>query len=79
MRISEKNVRKLIRKAILEEHTTLNESKIKDVLDVGGGVIPEEDKKALEKSGVTGNFGPGTSLELIIDHITKGVSKLRKL
>ena len=33
MRISEKNVRKLIRKAILEEHSILNESKVKDVLD----------------------------------------------
>ena len=57
----------------------LKKKKISDVLVVGGGVIPEEDKKALEKSGVTGNFGPGTSLDLIIDHITKGVSKLRKL
>ena len=57
----------------------LKKRNIKDVLVVGGGVIPEEDKKALERSGVTGNFGPGTSLELIIDHITKGVSKLRKL
>ena len=39
----------------------------------------EEDKKALEKAGVSGNFGPGTSLDIIIDHITNGVSKLRKL
>jgi len=52
---------------------------IKDVLIVGGGTIPDEDKKALEKSGVTGNFGPGTSLDDVISHITKGVSKLRKL
>ncbi len=36
-------------------------------------------KKALEKSGVTGNFGPGTSLDDIISHIRKGVPKLRKL
>ena len=57
----------------------LKKKKITDVLVVGGGVIPEEDKKALEKAGVSGNFGPGTSLELIIDHITNGVSKLRKL
>ena len=57
----------------------LKKKKIKDVLVVGGGVIPEEDKKALEKAGVSGNFGPGTSLDIIIDHITKGVSKLRKL
>ena len=52
---------------------------LKDVLIVGGGTIPDEDKKALEKSGVTGNFGPGTSLDDVINHIKKGVSKLRKL
>ena len=52
---------------------------IKDVLIVGGGTIPDEYKKALEKSGVTGNFGPGTSLDDVINHIKKGVSKLRKL
>ena len=57
----------------------LKKKKINDVLVVGGGVIPEEDKKALEKSGVTGNFGPGTPLDIIINHITKGVSKLRQL
>ena len=57
----------------------LKKKKINDVLVVGGGVIPEEDKKALEKAGVSGNFGPGTSLDLIINHITKGVTKLRKL
>jgi len=52
---------------------------IKDVLIVGGGTIPDEDKKALEKSGVTGNFGPGTSHDDVINHIKKGVTKLRKL
>ena len=57
----------------------LKKKKITDVLVVGGGVIPEEDKKALEKAGVSGNFGPGTSLDIIIDHITNGVSKPRKL
>ena len=51
---------------------------IKDVLVVGGGVIPQEDKKSLEKSGVTGNFGPGTQLDEIISHIETGVKKLRK-
>ena len=56
----------------------LKKKGIKDVLVVGGGTIPEEDKKLLEKSGVTGNFGPGTSLDVVISHIRKGVSKLRK-
>ena len=52
---------------------------IKDVLVLGGGVIPEEDKKALEKSGISGVFGPGTTLPTIIEHINTGVAKLRKL
>ena len=58
---------------------TLKEKGIRDVLVVGGGVIPEDDKPDLEKAGVTGNFGPGTPLSTIIDHITSGVSKLRKI
>ncbi len=57
----------------------LKKKGIKDVLVVGGGVIPEQDKKGLEKAGVSGVFGPGTSLVTIIEHITKGVSKLRKI
>ena len=52
---------------------------IKDVLVLGGGVIPEEDRKALEKSGISGVFGPGTTLPTIIEHINTGVAKLRKL
>ena len=57
----------------------LKKKGIKDMLVVGGGTIPEEDKKMLEKSGVSGNFGPGTPLDDIVSHITSGVSKLRKL
>ncbi len=57
----------------------LKKKGIKDVLVVGGGVIPEEDKSALVKAGVSGVFGPGTPLTSIIEHITNGVSKLRKI
>ena len=57
----------------------LQKKGIKDVLVVGGGVIPEEDKKGLINAGVSGVFGPGTPLQSIIDHITSGVSKLRKI
>ncbi len=42
-----------------------------DILLVGGGIIPEEDKPSLEKQGITGNFGPGTPLKTIIDHVEK--------
>ena len=57
----------------------LKKKGIKDVLVVGVGVIPEEDKSALVKAGVSGVFGPGTTLTSIIEHITNGVSKLRKI
>ena len=56
----------------------LKKKGIKDVLVLGGGVIPEDDRKGLIKSGVSEVFGPGTTLSTIIDHVTKGVSKLRK-
>jgi len=58
---------------------TMKKKGLKDVLVVGGGVIPEEDKKGLLKAGISGVFGPGTSLSSITEHITAGVSKLRKI
>jgi len=57
----------------------LKKKGLKDVLVVGGGVIPEEDKKGLLKAGISGVFGPGTALSSITEHITAGVSKLRKI
>ena len=57
----------------------LKEKDIKDVLVVGGGVIPEDDKVELEKAGIVGNFGPGTPLSTIIDHINSSVAKQRKI
>ena len=57
----------------------LKKKGIEDVLVVGGGVIPEQDKGALEKAGINGVFGPGTPLSNVIDHITTQVSKLRKI
>jgi methylmalonyl-CoA mutase, C-terminal domain len=51
------------------------EKDIHDILLVGGGVIPESDKKALENEDITGNFGPGTSLQTIINHIQNNIKK----
>lgn len=48
---------------------------VEDVLIVGGGIIPERDKRILEEQGITGNFGPGTPLSTIIDHINKNIRK----
>jgi methylmalonyl-CoA mutase C-terminal domain/subunit len=56
----------------------LKEKKITDVLVMGGGVIPEDDKVELEKSGVLGNFGPGTPLPSIIEFIQSNISKSKK-
>ena len=57
----------------------LDDKNINDVLVIGGGVIPEDDKQGLQKAGISNIFGPGTKLQTIIDHISDGVSKLRKI
>lgn len=44
-----------------------------NILLIGGGIIPEGDKKVLEKEGVMGNFGPGTPLPTIINYIANNV------
>lgn len=59
-----------VAKALKEHHAG-------DILLVGGGIIPEEDKPKLERLGISGNFGPGTSLQTIIDHIVGRVRKER--
>ena len=41
------------------------------ILLVGGGIIPDDDKPRLEKLGITGNYGPGTPLKTIIEHVQK--------
>src|SRR5919198_6689120 len=55
----------------------LKEKGVSDILLVGGGIIPEKDKGLLEKQGISGNFGPGTPLPTIINHISENVKKLR--
>lgn len=46
-----------------------------DILLVGGGIIPDDDKPRLEKLGISGNYGPGTPLKTIIDHVEKIVKE----
>ena len=50
----------------------------KDIVVVGGGIIPEEDKPKLLKMGITGLYGPGSSLEEIVSHIKERVRKERR-
>ncbi|MHB1507671.1 MAG: cobalamin B12-binding domain-containing protein [Cuniculiplasma sp.] len=51
---------------------------IDDIAVVGGGTIPDEDKPKLESIGITGNYGPGTPLSTIIEHVTKRATEARE-
>jgi methylmalonyl-CoA mutase C-terminal domain/subunit len=51
----------------------LKEKGVKDLLVLGGGVIPEEDIPALKAVGVRDVFGPGTSTENIVKYIQENV------
>ena len=55
----------------------LKERGATEICVVGGGIIGEEDKPALEALGISGNFGPGTHTKVIIDHIVKRVKQER--
>lgn len=48
-----------------------------DIIVVGGGIIPEEDKPKLMKMGITGLFGPGSSLDDVVEHVRGRVRKER--
>lgn len=45
-----------------------------DIKLIAGGLLMPHDVKNLEKLGVTGNYGPGTPLEVIVDHI-RGIAR----
>ena len=51
----------------------LKEKGVKDLLVMGGGVIPEEDIPALKAVGVRDVFGPGTSTENIVKYVQENV------
>src|SRR5579871_578733 len=50
----------------------------REIIVVGGGIIPDTDKPKLERLGIIGNFGPGSSLKTIIDFINGAVQKNRE-
>jgi methylmalonyl-CoA mutase C-terminal domain/subunit len=51
----------------------LDASGLSDVPLILGGIIPEDDRPDLEKMGVAGIFGPGTSTEDIVQFIQRMV------
>lgn len=51
----------------------MNTQGLTDVPLMVGGIIPDVDKVALEKIGVSGIFGPGTNTEDIVNYIRRVV------
>ena len=56
-----------IKKKLMEKGAT-------DIILFGGGIIPEDDIKALEAQGIDKLFGPGTPTEEIIEFVKKAVA-----
>ena len=55
----------------------MKENKMNDVLLTGGGIIPEDDMKALQESGVGKLFAPGTNTSEIAGYIKEWVKENR--
>lgn len=47
----------------------------RDLLVIGGGIIPEEDLPYLEEKGIKAIFGPGTRIKDIADFIRSNVKE----
>ncbi|MBA64530.1 MAG: methylmalonyl-CoA mutase [Candidatus Marinimicrobia bacterium] len=56
----------------------MNKNQLKDVLLVGGGIIPKNDVVLLENKGVGKLFGPGTPVQETVDYIIDWVNKNRR-
>jgi len=53
----------------------LRERGVKDLLVLGGGVIPEEDIPAMKAIGIADIFGPGTSTETIVKYVQQNAKR----
>ncbi len=56
----------------------LHERGMSNAIVVTGGIIPDSDRKSLEKMGVVGIFGPGTSTVEIAEFIDRAVGERDK-
>ncbi len=52
----------------------LKENEAEDILVFGGGIIPKEDEIELKRLGVAAIFGPGSSLDEIVDFVKNNVT-----
>jgi len=51
----------------------LKQNHVDDVLVAAGGILPDEDIPTIKAMGITGCFGPGASLETIIQFVRENV------
>ena len=56
----------------------LKAKKATDIILIGGGIIPADDMKKLERMGVSKLFGPGTPTTEIVDWIRANTGKPKK-
>jgi methylmalonyl-CoA mutase C-terminal domain/subunit len=65
----------IIAASVMEE---LEKRGAADIHVMTGGLISEDDARALDDMGASGNYGPGTPLELIVDSVRELVHKGRR-
>ncbi len=51
----------------------LKQNDATDILVAAGGILPDEDLPAIEEMGIKGCFGPGTSMEEIIEFVRSNI------
>ncbi len=51
----------------------LKQNNVDDVLVAAGGILPDEDLPTIKEMGIKGCFGPGTSMEEIIEFVRANV------
>ncbi len=56
----------------------LRQRRARDIVVIGGGIIPQDDIKKLEKKGIKKLFGPGTATTDIVDWIHANVRGMAK-
>jgi methylmalonyl-CoA mutase C-terminal domain/subunit len=56
----------------------LKKKRASDIMVIGGGIIPADDMKKLEKRGVQKLFGPGTPTSEIVEWLTQEVKAGKK-
>jgi methylmalonyl-CoA mutase C-terminal domain/subunit len=44
-----------------------------DIPIMAGGLLSPEDVRELESMGISGNYGPGTPLDLVVEHVEQRV------